>query len=464
MTTVFFNLVTLPYTTSNPIQVRLYKTSSPNAQVAMQEKPAPHPQTTWSFPGLDRDAYIVRIYDMASPIAVQLGQDFTVIPDNNEVRYHDPFWIEFDVTLNPSTGLVFASGTNTFTVADWIGWDIIFDRKGADTQDGSDILWDKTTGTATLQQPSDIFQSHEKWFLLFMPLIQESSLTNTGTFGRLWSGRLVVTNNITLTADDIGKKILIKGAVNYLEITLPDLSLVAEDVVTWFESGRTAHLCVKIICNGANNIDYLTAARSSIFIIPNESFELYKEVDSGSRWRLQNVCGQFSSVGRFVSDYGGQIFNSVPADGALLSVKSYARLYFEYIKNLGGSQVCAYADWSSGNNKYKFSLANNETTGNFRVPDLRNLFERSASATIAAAVWEDFQMQDHIHYVPLGTLPSPPYGSPDPVPVLSGQYNGTSLHSNDRTSQAKSTGTGVNANIGSETRPINFRAVKRILL
>lgn len=467
--TVFFNLVTLPYSTINAVEVRLFKTSSPNALVVSQSKPAPHPQHTWSFPGLDRTNYIVRIFDMASPIPFQLGDDFTVIPDNNEVRYHDPFWIEFDITPNPDDAVPFASGVNTFIVESWIGWDILFTRKGADYQkEGRDYTWDKTTGVFTLSAFGDLFQPNELWLAEFMPLVQASSSVPTGSYGRMWSSRLKVTANITLTTDDIAKKILIKGASNYLEIILPDVDLVPEDVVTWFESSRISHLCVKIVCAGSNLIDFLGASRNALYIIPNESFEIYKEVDpdtSAVRWRIQNACGQFASVGRFTTDYGGIIYGSVPAAAFALSIRSYARLYWEYVKNLGAGQVCTFADWSVGNNKYKFSLADVETSsGVFHVPDLIDMYEKNSGVGTPAASFQAHQVLQHRHASGWGeSQPTSPFGK-----SLTNIYTGSGDTDNDNymwwTDDGMWTDMNPAGTIGSTNEVNNYKAVKRILI
>lgn len=471
MSTVFFNLVTLSYATSNPVEVRLYKTTSPNAVVASQQKPAPHPQHTWSFPGLDRVNYIVRIFDMAA-IPFQIGQDFTVIPDNDVTLFFEPFWIEFGVTLNPDDGAPFPYNTNTFTVQAWIGRDIIADRKGADTQkDGLEYTWDKTTGTFTLLASGDQFQLGELWFLEFLPLVNQSSSVPSA-YGRLWSSRKYISATTTLLPADISKKIVVKGASSYFEITLPLLSSTPEDIVTWFDSGRTSHDCVAFKCAGSDMIDWLGSTRTTLYAIPNESFELWAEIDpntSAKKWRVQAAQGNFYNVGKFVSDYGGNgiMVPNIPATGGEYAVKSYARLYFEFVKKLTSpGQVCNYADWSTGVNKYKFSQSSDtvsEIDGTFRVPDLSNLFERNAGNS-AAAVWEDFMMEDHQHFVPLGSLPNPPFGTKESTNRLLGQYNNTTNAGADRASRAINSTSGSFAKVGTETRPVNFRAIKRILI
>jgi hypothetical protein len=463
----------LPYSTTNDIEVRLYKTTSPFAVVASQSKPAPHGQHTWSFPGLDRTNYIVRIFDMDT-IPVQLGNDFTVIPDNNTVRFKDPFWIIFDETINPSTGLPFVSGTNTFTVTDWIGWDIIVDRKGADTQhDPSDYHWDIDTGTFTLNIVGDIFATLEKWFIEFVPLYQQSESVSSGAFGRLWSERLKITASISLTEMDIAKKILIKGALSYLEVTLPSLDLVAEDTLTWLESCRGFHLCVKIITSGSDKIDFLGASRSYIHMIPDESMEIYKEVDPDTEqavWRINNAYGNFNSVGRFVSDYGGSVFNSVLANGATLNIRSYSRLYFEYVKLLSVPQVCAFSDWSTGNNRYQFSLANTESdSGIFHVPSLTDTIEKNAGG-FPAGFFEAWQVGRHKHASPFnssfgGSAPFGRAGFNNKLGSGSEDNDNDYWYTNDG-SELLGASSALNPNdiVGSDNRPDSYRAHKRILI
>jgi hypothetical protein len=477
MSTVFFNLVTLPYTTTNDVEVRLYKTTSPFAVVASQSKPAPHGQHTWSFPGLDRTNYIVRIFDMESPIPVQLGQDFTVIPDNNTIKLKDPFWIIFDDTINPSTGLPFASGVNTFTVEDWIGWDIIADRKGADTQhDPSDYHWDILTGTFTLNVSGDLFQPLEKWFIEFVPLYQQSESVSSGAFGRLWSERLKITASISLSETDIAKKILIKGALTYLEVTLPSLSAVAEDTVTWFESCRGYHMCVKVICDGSDVVDFFGASRNYFHMIPDETIEIWKEVDPDTLiavWRVQNAVGNFGKIGRFVSDYGGSVFGSIAATSSTLNIRSYARLYQEHVKLLSYPQVCAFTDWNTGNNRYMYSLADTETdSGVFHTPDITDLIEKNAGG-FPAGYFEDWQVGRHKHAAPFasnfpvgsGGKPFGGAGFSNKVGSGSEDNDNDYWYTNDG-SELLGTLTSMNPNdiVGADNRPDSYRAIKRILI
>jgi hypothetical protein len=106
------------------------------------------------------------------------------------------------------------------------------------------------------------------------------------------------------------------------------------------------------------------------------------------RWRVFKADGNFRTVGRIITtdaDITVQEFNCVPMDGASLSTSDYARLYEDYVQQLPPSQVCNFADWTTGNNKYKYSYASG---GFFRVPDRRDMFLRNTAGTDLPGVYQ----------------------------------------------------------------------------
>jgi hypothetical protein len=116
-----------------------------------------------------------------------------------------------------------------------------------------------------------------------------------------------------------------------------------------------------------------------------------------SAWRVHDSDGNFRTVGELVSEYAtiDTVFNKVALDNTVYSAEKEARLYNDYILNLPSDEVVSYADWGTGNNKYKFSLA--DVDGNFHVPDVRDLFERNTDGTRKPGAFQDSQNKFHTH-------------------------------------------------------------------
>ena len=114
-------------------------------------------------------------------------------------------------------------------------------------------------------------------------------------------------------------------------------------------------------------------------------------------WRLCDVDGNFKRVGETVFDdnVSADVVNKQLLDGSSLDKFQYARLYEELVLELPGSQVVDYDSWSTGNNKYLFSLANSSNPANankFKIPDRRAL-SLKANKTGKAGDYESDQMK-----------------------------------------------------------------------
>lgn len=406
MATVFFNLVTRPYSTINDVKVALYKTTDPLAEVTSQTLPGPLLQTTWSFPGLERVNYICRIYEMDGVTVVALLDEFTFVPDNETVEFKSGVMIQAGVSALPGGEGVFPSGVSTVIIPDFIGWEIIVDRVGADTKIRDvDYSWDPITGTMILLKEDeagnvDQFADGEYWWFEFE--LRESTgggVSESG--GDLFRSILYVTNDTTLVAADIGKKILVKGAVPYLEITLPEISACVSNRVTFFEFCRGTLKCCRIKTFSGDVIDWLEGSLSSVYGCPNETIELYKEnvIDETPLWRVNDSDGNFRSVGQKINEdmNAAGVFNKLALDGSAVSSEDYARLYNRYVLVLPGAQVCAYADHETGNNIYKFSLKDSGT-GLFYVPNRQGKFTRNTDGIRLPGDFEDQGIPAHIHY------------------------------------------------------------------
>ena len=413
MATTFFNLFTRPYSdvgASNFVKVALYKASSPLAIFDSQpaDTPGPLDATTWSFPGLPKDNFICRIFEVTADddVVRQIEGEFTFIPSSSRFDYKNPILIEIGVTEIPGNEpTVFPFDVNTVTVPDWIGWEPMIEKIGSGTMKPDiDYSYDIETGEWTLLIEDDIFQEHVFYWVQFRPIIIVDESVNQ--YATLFSDVLVVTANTTLTAADIGKKILVKSATSYIEITLPDISTVVENRIAFFEFCQGTLKCCKIKTYSGDIIDWIkkgVSDRNALYGCPNETIELFKEVvdDDASQWRVHNADGNYKTVGQRVAEdqISTGVTNKLLLDGGGttgVSSDDYARLYYDNVLFLPGAQVCTYANWSSGNNRYLYSLKDSGT-GKFHIPDLRDKYMRNSGDTRTAGTFMDHAMLSHRH-------------------------------------------------------------------
>lgn len=477
MPNIFFNIkVTAPAIT-NDIRVSIYDQSDPNTVIASQQQNAPHLDQLFSFPGLPESNLTYKIEEalINSPTIVSLLGQANFVGANQTIQYKHSVWIRINVDNIPGTSTVWPDAVSTVTVPDFIGWELqAAGRVGQypakrDLTHNLDYSYNAATGVIQLLQIGDTFQDGEDWYFEFDPIIQTSSggTGNTGSGGVGFTEILLVTTNTVLTAADIGKKILIDPAGNYLEITLPDYTAIAANTITYFEMVSSTSKCARIKCYSGQNISWLQIL-SDLYIKPNESFELYKRVVSTGvyQWRVQNNCGNFLDVGElFYSDLStDKIFNAIELDGANVDIQKEARLYNQFVVRNGIAIL--YADWSSSNifTRMKFSLKDT-ASNNFRVPDAKAtpVYLRPLSSGVSAGDYIAQQLAQHQHMQSIGELPSPPFGQTGlSQKGTIGNYNSVGNVRFDLTSRAAqfNSATGLWTIIdGTENRP-NTRATR----
>ncbi len=433
MSTVALYLDTLGYPTiTNDIKVALYKPEDPLAEVAAQQQPAPHPERQWSFLGLDRRNYLVKILEMAGTTVVRQLNSFTIVPDNNEFRYKAPQQVQFGVDDG------FPAGGNTVTVPSWVGWEIIPERIGSGTlKRGVDYSYDIQTGRFTLVKDGDEFSGGEWFFFQFEPIV-ETGGGSVNLSGELFRSRKTITDNYNVAPADFGTKLVLKGTGTYFELQLPDIASVVENRLLFIESGVGNHKCVAIRSGAGTVFDWGTGNRSTMYICPTENMSIYKErIDATtSVWRIHDADGNFRFVGSTFFSDAASVLNAVEEDGggvAGLDANEYARIYNDHVLNLPAVQLVPYDQWAIGSNIRKFSFKD-PVTNRFRIPDRRDMVKRanasgttpgdyegdavylpqgSTTATITAKIIVKGGTANSI--LVLGVPTNPPVLNPDPV-------------------------------------------------
>lgn len=476
MSTVALQIFTGPYPLiTHDVTINVYAETDPMAIVATLTHPGPtHLADTWSFPGLERVNYLFKIFETnGGTILQQLADNMYVVPASvGGVNTRATEQIEADVTTGFTSGVNTVTFDGTSGAEDWRGWEIstlsrlgpVGDmKKGA----GLDYTWNKNTGQLLLQQAGDVFD-HNEWFNVeFEDQITDGS-SSVPVNLPLFRTPLIKTTNYTVSAGDFGGVIIADPGDFYMEFQLPDIATVVAGRVLDFEFRRQAtDKCAKLLTATGQVIDWMHGARNDLFFCPNESFSIYKFIDpSGptSMWRIRYPFGNWLRVGEQVGDdlIEHNVFNKILLNGPSHDWLQYARLYNDYILNLG-SRVCNYDDWPTGNNKYLYSLANSSNpanAGQFRSPDRSGQFERITDGTRLPGDFQDHALLRHRHDSLIGNIPGSPNGTG--ASKSGGKYGDPRTGLTDLSAYPCSDVGTLLANVGTETRPANIAIRKYI--
>lgn len=398
MSTVNLNIYTNPYpTVANYVEIRLYLQSADTAVVTSLRHPFPHNVAdTWSFPGLAIANYLFRIFEVdgSGNIIQELGSRMDVVPSAaGGVNSRDTEQIEADVTVGFVSGVNSVTFDGTAGAEDWRTWEIdTIDRMGTGPmKKGIDYSWNKTTGTLLLLNTGDVFNPNE-WFNVQFAIQTNVVAASVPTTVPQFSTPKLITANYTADAGiDFGGLLIVDPASNYLELTLPDLTTVVPGKLLSIEMRRAGGIkCCKILTAAGQTIDWLQGTRNNLYVLPQESLSIYRFIDPGGSatgmWRVFNPFGNWLRVGEQVTDdnAAANVFNKILLDDTTYDILQFARFYNDFVTLLPGGEFVNFDDWATGNNKYKYSLANSAIPANaglFHVPDRRNLFERITDGT-----------------------------------------------------------------------------------
>ena len=363
---------------TNSLKYVLYNTDDPLVEVDSQTFAAPHPARTVSFPGLDRVNYTFKLLEMVGATPVAERANFQFNPDNSDFLYRTPENIRVGTTAGWIDGSTSAVLDGSGGKADWRGWEPIVDQPGiGPLLRDVNYTWDSVTGTFMLIDGNTLYTDLEYRFD-FQPQTISASPGVPG--GRQFTTVLEVTEDTTLTADDMGKKILINPASNYIEITMPDISTVVANRVTWFETVASASMFgVRIKAGTGATWGLAPTGRTDMWMAPGETFEAYK---NASVYRVQNPVGNFIEVGRQFSSDRDAEENAIPMDGSTGDTETYARIWNDYVLQLDAAQVVTFADWEADPTKQCFwSLGDGGLPELFHFPDRRDRHERNTGAS-----------------------------------------------------------------------------------
>lgn len=424
-----------PAITAHDITVNIYDNSNPMAIIASATHPAPHLADTWNFAGLPRVNLIFRVFETnGGAIVQQLGGDEYVVPGTSSgVSKRATEQIQADVTVGMTSGVNSFTFDGTSGTEDWRGNDIdTIDRMGGEgaMKRGVEYSWNTVTGKFMLLLTGDVFGTNEWFNVQFAMQIVDTTLSVPASIP-LFSTPKIITANYTADAgSDFGGLLIVDPASTYSELTLPTITTVVPGRLLTVEMRRASvNKCCKIISTGGALFDWLAGGLGSLYICPQESLSIYRFTDPAGptdEWRVIWPSGNFTRIGEDVVDdnIAANVFNKIMMDGSQGDVQALARFYNTWVLNLPGAQVVNYDSWTTGNNKYFFSLANSSNpanAGKFMIADRRNTFERTTDGTRLPGAFQAQAMADHRHEETIGTLPVSLFGK-SVIGRTSGQY------------------------------------------
>lgn len=335
--------------------------------------------TGWSLSDLITDLY-------NKMLAVWANTFTYTNSGNNGVRVQGFSSSSITVTLTPAS-----SGFKP----NYIGWEIVpseLTGRGILVK-GLDYSWNSTTGEFNLLQEGDILEDGNYYNIHFNPILNPagSSYPTVTDF----SIRLI-TSTESILLDDFANKVIIEPVADYIEVTLPNITLVPDGRRLMIETGsKSTTFGVRVKPFGSNVIKFLNG---SIYLSNMESLSIYrfKRSEGVYEWRIDEQDGNFKTLGNIISndnkiDSDSRLNNSHLLDGAIESKERFARIYNQFVLNLPISQVCNFDDWATGDNKYKFSLANSTNpafANKFHFPDRRGLYEKNTTSLTKSADYQ----------------------------------------------------------------------------
>lgn len=356
-----------------------------------------------NIPGLTPNVtYIITLWESTSTSPAGTVRNATnVIPSQNTTTVRADDYLEVDAT----PGLV--SDTTAYVNTSYAGWGYeveavgvkVLYPQGAPNITDPDYAQD-TAGGFHLINIGDTFPPNQKYVVRFLPQVAPAQASSQGIYGT----GTIITAATVLDATYLNEAIKIKGSGSTVPITLPPLSAVSDYQCIYLFSAGGSHVSAPISCAGTDKIQRDTLI-GQLVLNQNEQLRLFK---ADGLWNIDTLNWRGDRVGELVYKYTNTEFPHVPANGALLSRTTYARL-FAWLGSgaLNGGSFVSDSAWTNTTvingvtyfpNKGKWTLGDGSTT--FRVPYLLKDYIRPVdpSGSRIPGDWQVWAMGSHFHY------------------------------------------------------------------
>lgn len=384
---------TNPVAVGNSLVGALYKDSAPTILLDHVVYTGPYTGQTQlhTFVVSQKILYRYICYESSDGTASGvIRNSFVIQPSSNTYAIRD----NLDL-LAGTTATMDVNGTTYGPDAALIGWNWYLERVAAGSmQYGVD--WTKTKAGADttiddvdadgwrLLVADDVFQSAERFVVHFYPQLSVS----TETASNLITQTHILTVDTTLDETALGNSFLLQGGGGFISITLPDITVVADNEPIYFISSGGSHINGGIFAKAgqvlqwySNNSNLGTGTYSTYMILGQcESLAVYKFTypDSSMRWIVLSGGEGLRQVGEQILTYSKIPLNTVFASGQLISRSSYRRLW-DWVQSLDSSMLIPDSQFENtvtgGTNSqiYKinygrFTLGDGSTT--FRLPSI----------------------------------------------------------------------------------------------
>lgn len=393
------NLTISPTTATGHLVPAIYEATAPATVVQSIDYPPPHtdPQDV-TFNDVDPGVYIVIVWESTDGTPTgTIRHQFIYDPSySNAITRDDEFIICGANNLAPND---FPDGATGFSDPSWVGWQVSLERRSAggtmvdqalSTTDAEIVF--RPAGGFDLVDPTNAFVAGEIVVAHFQPQITTGNPISTPTAGVIWSGELDITNDVTLTAANMGQYCLLFGVNPVLNVTLPAANAVPDGKMIGFMSEGGNHLAANIIPAGGDSIKWLNDTFTNgdpLTICQSE--ELWLFVHNGV-WKVGMADGAWRQVGEFVETIGANQQNVLQADGSLQLRAYYPRIWRWANKKLDATMIVTDATWNLRNTTGGSALLNmypncgrfssGTLAGNFRLP----LFVQKSDSLVPANV------------------------------------------------------------------------------
>lgn len=389
--------------TNNPANWRalMYETTAPNTPVAFIDVPASHTSSqTITFTNLNDVAHFFRVYELLAGDALgQLLADDIVQPQPKSLSAQKPLPLTVGVEITTGSDVYDGSTDHPELIGMVAGVDYRIEERAIGTLRPEEFEDIGQPGFGFKVKNGKTFEENDTYFLHFLAKLISVASTPAATSGKMFSDIVEITADTSLDSTYMGKLIDANATGTTLVITLDLLASFLDNALIGFKQHRGNQINTVIKARSTETIYFRGEEVNEVIIAKGEHVYLSKK---SGKWHVieDNISKE---VGLPVMAYS-QLLNTVVADGSPLNRADYPRLW-AYVNSIGA--LVSETVWNTTNiflpgvinNKTNFSSGDGSTT--FRVPDLRDLFFRSAAATRTPGSYQYQQVGRHNHRMPV---------------------------------------------------------------
>lgn len=263
--------------------------------------------------------------------------------------------------------------------------------------------------------------------------------------GGFINGNVQVPTNLALSVNDLNKVIQLRGGVNAVTLTMPDVDLCPDNSFVVIECLITNSKQNKIATTDGQYIYIENESKLNLYISRGEYVWLYRGDDG---WYAIASKGNFTNLAMPKAAYKVGL-NQLLCNGSEVLRASYPRLW-EYVQTLGSSLV-SDTTWNTASapvagrtvsRPYRGCFSTGDGSTTFRLPDLMNSALRgiksiggsdSERLLNAAGGFQRHEFESHSHDTTFTELPNGASGNP-------GYDGGSNQYDTNKTKTTSSAG------------------------